>query len=362
MWPADESSSAMRSTSSTALPGRPWTPPEDVFPDEHASDSTPPLDQNDDSQRLTRPHAEIVQPKRPRKLQIRATKPVMLESPELSATGYSSRADAQTPTHEHGVENMPAQNPHPFMADPITPIRTPWSSGLLPSKDIPQYPYTPESIRTTKSHEIRSLSPLPSMPWDTKDSCHSPMQDALLSCASNLESLIMSREPTDEQMEYLVSKFEEMAGFLTAPDSQSKQTDDHLFSEPEEPSEATGLGIISQEPANDHVNADDLALGQSYILEVGKYIESVKCHVRDLTTRMDEVKQLNSIQLDIIGDLRRDLRNKTFQTNRTALVKHEDDELMQNPENVRKPPLPRNSFWSAVGEALDKVGELFHEW
>ncbi|KAL5448438.1 hypothetical protein PMIN07_000959 [Paraphaeosphaeria minitans] len=363
MWPSDGSGSAMRSTSSTSLPGRPWTPPEDVFPDDHAPDSTPPLGHNDDSQRSTRQLANTVQPKRPRKLQIRATKPAMLESPELSTTGSSSSsADARTPTPEHGIENMPAQNPHPFMSDPITPIRTPWSSGLLPSKDILQYPYTPESIRTTKSHGIQSLSPLPSIPWDINDSCHSPMQDALLSCASNLESLIMSREPTDGQMKYLVSKFEEMADFLTAPDSQSKQTDDHLFSEPEEPSEATGLGIVSEEPANDHVNADDLALSQSYILEVGKYIGSVKAHVRDLTTRMEEVKQLNSIQLDIIGDLRRDLRNKTSRMNKTALVKQEGLELMQKPEVFGEIPVPRKSFWSAVGEALDTVGELLHEW
>ncbi|KAF2446782.1 hypothetical protein P171DRAFT_429732 [Karstenula rhodostoma CBS 690.94] len=356
MWPSGGSGSAMRSKSSTSLPGRPWTPPEDVFPDEHAPDSTPPLNQNGDSLRSVRP-------KRPRKLQIRATKPVhaMLESPELSATEYLPRPNAQTPTREHAVENIPARNSHPFMTDPITPNRTPWSSGLLPSKDIPQYPYTPESIRPTKSHEIRSLSPLPSMPWDTKDSCHSPMQDALLSCASNLESLIMSREPTDEQMEYLVSKFEEMAGFLTAPDSQSRQTDDHLFSDPEESSDATGLGILSEEPGNKQVNADDLALGQSYILGVGKYIESVKAHVQDLTMRMDEVRQLNSIQLDIIGELRRDLRNRTIQME-NVLVKREDDEPVQEPESVKKIPVPRNTFWYAVGEALDAVGELLHEW
>lgn len=358
MWSSDRPDSAMRSTSSTSLPGRPWTPPEDVFPDEHTPDSTPPPGQNGDSLQPARRDTEAVQPKRPRKLQIRATKPAhaMSESPELSAT------DAQTPTREHAVENMPAQNSHPFLADPITPIRTPWSSGLLPSKDMPQYPYTPESIRTATSHEIRSLPPLPSMPWDMKDSCHSPMQDALLSCASNLESLIMSREPTDEQMEYLVSKFEEMAGFLTAPESQSKQTDDHLFSDPEEPSEMTGLGIKSEEPANDGVNADDVALGQSYILEVGRYIEGVKTHVQDLAMRMDEVKQLNSIQLDIIGDLRRDLRDRTKQINKTVMVKQEDYQSVKNPEVVKSIPLPRNSFWSAVGEALDAVGELFHEW
>lgn len=285
----------------------------------------------------------------------------MLESTELIAPEPSPRPGAQTPAHEYAVEILRPQNSHPFMTDPITPVRTPWSSGILPSKDIPQYPYTPESIRTVRSHEVRSIAPLPSMPWDTKDSCHSPMQEALLSCASNLESLILSREPTDEQMEYLVSKFEEMAGFLTAPDSQSRQTDDHLFSEPEDLADAAGLGIISKE-LPEKTEAADLALEQSYISSVGEYIESVKAHVKDLAMRMDEVKQLNSIQLDIISDLRRDLRNTTSQMKQTVSVKQEDEEPVQIPEAFQRILHPRNGFWLAVGEALDAVGELFHEW
>jgi hypothetical protein len=190
------------------------------------------------------------------------------------------------------------------------------------------------------------------------------MQEALLFCASNLESLIMSREPTDEQMVYLVSKFEEMANFLSAPDSQSKQTDDHLFSDAEAPSDATGLGIVSEEPANNHVNAHDLALSQGYILEVGRYIEGVKAHVQDLTMRLGEVKQLNSIQLDVISDLRRDLKTRMMQ------VKNEEDEPAQaseekpgqKTEDTKTSLPPRNGFWSAVGEALDAVGDVFHEW
>jgi hypothetical protein len=355
----------MRPTDSEALPGRPWTPPDD-YPDGHAPASTPPLDDHGDALPSIRPDAQLVQARRPRKLELRATKPAhgIFDSSGLSASDDLRRSGAQTPTYEYTIGNMPARNSHPFIADPITPNQTPWSSGFLPSNAIPQYPYTPESVRTTKSHGIWSLSPLPSMPWDIRDSCSSPMQEALLTCASNLESLIMSREPTDEQMEYLVSKFEEMANFLSAPDSQSKQTDDHLFSDGEPPSDATGdatgLGIKSEEPANDHVNAGDLALSRGYILQVGKYIEDVKAHVQDLTMRMDEVKQLNSIQLDIISDLRKDIMKRTNQ-----VIRDKDEPLQgpeQKPEPLEKMPPRKKAFWSAVGEALDAVGDAFHDW
>ncbi|KAL1605293.1 hypothetical protein SLS60_004841 [Paraconiothyrium brasiliense] len=351
----------MRSTSSTSLPGRPWTPPEDVFEESHAPDYTPTFDQHASSLHSPPLQSDTSEAKRPRKLEIRATAPkhatsTLEASPELSAPEASSRSGAQTPSHGSYVKAMPAHNTHPFIADPITPIKTPWSSGLLPSNDIPQYPYTPESIRTTKSHGVRPLSPLPSMPWDTRDSCSSPMQEALLSCASNLESLILSREPTDEQMEYLVTKFEEMAGFLSAPDSQSKQTDDHLFSELDGTLDATGLGIVSEEATKDHVDANDLALSQGYILEVGKYIESVKVHVKDLTMRMEEVKQLNSIQLDVIGELRRDLRKRIPQP------KKEKDAPLTDSDPVKNIFPQRNGFWSSISEALDSVSEMLHDW
>ena len=242
---------------------------------------------------------------------------------------------------------------------PLTPIRTPWSSGLL-RDDFQQYPHTPESMPSTKAHAVRPLSPLPSVSWNsTLDLCSSPMQHALLSCAAQLENLIQTREPTDEQMEYLVSKFEEMARFLSAPEAQSKQTDDHLFSDVDAPHDATGLGIANEEsmrPYSSPANDDDLALSQGYVLEVGKYIENVKMHVQDLTMRMDEVKQLNSIQLDIISDLRRELNNKSSQ-----LRQEKDVRAQEQPVSNDVAP-QKTGFWAAVGEALDAVGEMLHEW
>lgn len=352
----------MHSTPSTSLPGRPWTPPEDAFPDTHAPNYTPPLDQDRGS--VHSPRLEYGRPRkntRPRKLETR-THATLESSPEIRASKNMSRSGAHTPSQGNDIKNVLPQNTHPFIADPITPNKTPWSSGILPSNGIPQYPYTPESVRTAKSHDVGPLSPLPSMPWSAQDSCSSPMQEALLSCASNLESLILSREPTDEQMEYLITKFEEMAGFLSAPDSQSKQTDDHLFSEPDGPSDATGLGIVSEDAAKHSVDAYDLALSQGYVLEVGKYIESVRAHVQDLTMRMDEVKQLNSIQLDIISDLRKDLKNRTAKMKQEEEEEKEKEEDAEEADTTQLPPLLRNGFWASMCEALDSVSEVLHEW
>lgn len=249
--------------------------------------------------------------------------------------------------------------------DPITPTKTPWSSGLLPKDGLSQYPFTPESIRSTKSsYPDRPLCPLPSMPWNTQDSCPSPMQDALLVCASQLENLIQTREPTDEQMEYLVSKFEDMARFLSAPDAQSRQTDDHLFSEVEGLADPTGLDTVREETTSDHHDAYDLALSQGYILEVGNYVEAVKRHVQDLTMRMDEVRQLNSIQLDIISDLRRELKNKSSHQlrHRSSQLQLTNGDSDLNQDSSKKLPFQRIGFWSAIGEALDAVGEMLYEW
>ncbi|KAF1977668.1 hypothetical protein BU23DRAFT_550349 [Bimuria novae-zelandiae CBS 107.79] len=330
----------MRAQSTSTLPGRPLTPPDfdsDCFSDghSHARSSTSSTDRD----RGSLPSEPAEATRRP-KLASSVTEPAYANAVFRPVHNESA--------FEHGVESYPQA--------PMTPVRTPWSSGLLPKESIPHYPYTPDSIRSTKSHGIRPLSPLlPSMPWNTRNLCSSPMQDALLSCAMQLENLIQTREPTDEQMEYLVSKFEEMARFLSAPDAQSRQTDDHLFSEVEGPADATGLGIVSEETTSHHLDAHDLAMSQGYVLEVGRYIESVKTHVQDLAMRMDEVKQLNSIQLDIISDLRRELKNKSSQPK-------QDERSSETEEIIEKIPSQKISFWSAIGEALDTMGEMLHEW
>lgn len=90
-----------------------------------------------------------------------------------------------------------------------------------------------------------------------------------------------------------MGQFEAMATYLSAPDAQSRGTDEHLFNELE-----NGL-VITQ--ARGQIIQE---LNQEYIAQVGHYIQSVRRYAVDLKTRMEEVKMLNSIQLDVIQDLR----------------------------------------------------------
>lgn len=193
------------------------------------------------------------------------------------------------------------------------------------------------------------------MPWETRTES-SPVQSALSSCISHLENLIDTRQPSDDQMEYLVTKFEEMAQFLSAPESQSRQSDDHLFSELDIPS---GLGITGAN-SDGKVKNEDLRIGAGYIQNVGRYIEGVRQNAKDLKIRMDEVKQLNSIQLDIIEDLRKELKSKGVV--REEVQEEVQEEVKTEPQKEKQGPLQRMGFWAAIGEALDGVGETLLEW
>lgn len=176
------------------------------------------------------------------------------------------------------------------------------------------------------------------------------------------------RRPNDDQMEYLVSKFEEMAQFLSAPEAQSRQPDDYLFSELEM---SSGLGFITGDGTlvEDDKKARDVHVALDYILEVGKYIESVTKHTKDLKMRFDETKQLNSIQTELITDLRQLLRNYPRQVE-THKKKLEEDLGTDKDESgtarrqgkMKAVVVQRTSFWSAIGEALDTVGDMWLEW
>ena len=261
-------------------------------------------------------------------------------------------------THVQGRSSHPVVDPH----TPVKGLRTP-DPHTRSHHAIPQYPYTPDSARTTRTFPIPApLSPLPPMPWEARKQS-SPMQSALSSCISHLENLIDTRQPNDEQMEYLVTKFEEMALFLSAPEAQSRQSDDHLFSELDIPS---GLGISGAPRADEEQKADELRIGVGYIQEVGRYIESVKSNARDWKMRIDEAKQLNSIQLDIIEDLRRELRDN----NSPAPIEKETEVEKEipveptktKPREVRIYTTQRTGFWAALGGALDSIGDQLLEW
>jgi hypothetical protein len=193
------------------------------------------------------------------------------------------------------------------------------------------------------------------------------VQSALSSCISHLENLIDLRQPDDEQMEYLVTKFEEMAQFLSAPEAQSRQSDDHLFSEGDAP-EDLGIGHPTSED-----KADELHFGVEYILQVQRYIEAVGKHAQDLKMRMDEVKQLNSIQLDIIDDLRRQLKitqsGEEHRESEEPVAAPSEREPQASQRDIRGKELrisracPQHGigFWAALGHALDSVGDMLLE-
>jgi hypothetical protein len=401
MWPTLRLNSAMSSPPAVAH-GRPWTPPDtdsEYFIDPFATGSATSDDLAD-----SWPNHSLVSPRRPKPTSS-ATEPYYSvkskKNGNASAHVHSERVEylsdvsphTSTPVKRsharphldsHRYASAPAPAPalyspveehysHPVHAhgsspssgaDPHTPVkalRTP-DPHTRKQNGIPQYPYTPDSARTTRTYPLPGpLSPLPPMPWERRKES-SPMQSALSSCISHLENLIDTRQPNDEQMEYLVTKFEEMAQFLSAPEAQSRQSDDHLFSELDIPS---GLGITGV-IGDDEDKADELHIGVGYIQEVGRYIDGVKKHAEDLKMRMEEVKLLNSIQVDIIEDLRRELRTTSPQTKEAPPQEDEkDEEEEEAPGTPQEPPTyppQRTGFWAAVGEALDSVGETLLEW
>lgn len=302
---------------------------------------------------------------------------------------------------------------------PYTPTKNLNYSHANPSGAL-QYPYTPDSSRMLRRHTDAPSSPIP---WDEySEHSSSPVQNALSSCIAHFENLIQSQQPDEDQMEFIVRQFEAMTSYLSAPDSQTRTTDDHLFSEPDTAAE-TGLGI--SEPAAGRASTSGSVSNEAhgaYVAEVEAYIHGVKKYISDLSMRLDEVKTLNSIQLDVIADLRRqmktvrsDMRSSLDMRSDMNMVDGElarlqeqhgrdskmaqkefgldswvtlvDDEdpsqsmqldsikKTQEPERqatassspakrrvihiVRKPE--RRSFWTSFGQALDSFGALLRE-
>lgn len=188
------------------------------------------------------------------------------------------------------------------------------------------------------------------MPWDDySEHSSSPVQNALSSCIAHFENLIQTRQPDEDQMEYIVGQFEAMASFLSAPEAQTKTTDEHLFSDPEH-----GLGNTSAEDsqrADEDLAAKSAQVNQEYVAEVGRYIDGVKKYIEDLKMRLDEVKTLNSIQLDVIYDLRRQMRT-VRQGMRSSLSMREDYQKAE--EQLSQLDDPQTDNESAHGEHVPK--------
>jgi hypothetical protein len=224
---------------------------------------------------------------------------------------------------------------------PYTPIRASSYSNA------PRYPHTPDSARMggvlARSQTFDNASPLPSMPWNgsalSSKSKTSPVQGALFSCLNNLEHLILTAQPNEAQMENLISQLENMTSCLSAPESQSKHTEEHLFSELENtPEYAENGATIEAQPINK-------AEAEAYVAEVGHFIESVKKHTKDMETRLDEVKTLNDINFEVIAELRKEL---------LAQQQKKPEKVKRRVVVVQKP----SPFWGALKDALDDVGEM----
>lgn len=201
-----------------------------------------------------------------------------------------------------------------------------------------------------------------------------PIHNALFSCLGHFEHLIQTSEPSDEQMEQILSNFEDMARILSAPQSQSRQTDDHLFG-PELDIDAVAPGLgdslasINSSPQRMHdsgytLNDSAYTLNDSgyasvseahipaYIKAVQNYIDGVRDSTQGLRTRMDEIKELNEIQGEIISELRQQLRKQ-----KEAPKKQSGKEKA----HVIRDPV-KMGFWAAVGDALDQFGDLLNQW
>ncbi|KAF2016917.1 hypothetical protein BU24DRAFT_460028 [Aaosphaeria arxii CBS 175.79] len=278
-----------------------------------------------------------------------------------------------TPARHRTSTPQPIDIERPYTPTPLFPKTL---NGQQSNIGVPQYPYTPDSARSAhgRSHVFPTVTPLPSMPWtDPVSPSGSPVQSALSSCISKLENLIQSSQPNDVQMEHIVAQFESISSFLSAPESQTRQTDDVLFTELENTLNEEGDNVHADGKTTQHdgeglnlAEVPDHLVAKEYVGKVGRYILGVKKHVDDLKLRMEEVKLLNSIQVDIIQDLRTELRTRIHETGGTgnlSATPSEDEATSSGGSTPRRfvPPY-QASFWGSVREALDQVGDIWLDW
>ncbi|RMZ71262.1 hypothetical protein GMOD_00005790 [Pyrenophora seminiperda CCB06] len=190
---------------------------------------------------------------------------------------------------------------------PYTPTRPYYlDESHLRSKGPPRYPYTPDSSQILQPSTVLSKSP---SLWDEQSETSSapsssPVQNALSSCIAHFENLIHTQEPDEDQMEYIVGQFEAMAAHLSMPEAHAEEA----MNEPcISNTDQEGLGISQAEEKGRLMEAKT-QFPDAYVAEVGNYIEGVQKTICDLKKRLDEFKTLNSIQLDVIDDLRQQMR------------------------------------------------------
>ena len=356
--------------------------------------------------------------------------PIAHDAPKSISSSVSSIADLPyTPTKStgffgHARKNTEGAPQYPFtpdsardaptktrpkaltrISDPYTPTKSFSDDGAQPhDPNGPlQYPYTPDSARASRTFSFPSAD-FPTRPHLAT----SPVQKALSSCILTLETLVKTREPDDEQMEYIVAQIEALASSLSSPESGSRDGEESIFPDLARQLRAAGLGISgasgidsplrsrSEERAKSKAKAKSAeeAEGAHYISEVETYIQGVRKHTEDLKMRMEEIKQLNSIQLEVIDDLRKELRARDEEMPTipeadevegeleaseqpisdidTPAVDIADDETSDadtlDSDMASKASTPgahapkQGLFWGAVGGALDAVSEMLYEW
>jgi hypothetical protein len=262
-----------------------------------------------------------------------------------------------------------ASEPHPTSTlsepTPYTPTKT-FTLGEHAHGAL-RYPYTPESSRILRPGTAGSPSPIP---WDHESIYSaSPVQSALSSCIAHFQNFIMTRHPTDDQLEYVVGQFEAMTTYLSAPESQTKNTAEYLFSDFDSP--VIGTSEEQQEPSATQVNAE-------YVARVGAYIEGVTKYTEELKAHMEEVKALNRAQLAMIEDLKTQVNHSHTDKRDTSNDEDQDataakQPAPQNPPastmtdystqatltravRMKHPPVKRG-FWASLSEAIDAFGD-----
>jgi hypothetical protein len=102
-----------------------------------------------------------------------------------------------------------------------------------------------------------------------------------------------------------------MTAHLSTPSAHANETHDKESSSSSSSSSrdvGQGLGITQAEGEKATLHEAQTLQHEAYVSQVGNYIAGVQKYIYDLKTRMDEVKTLNRIQLDVINDLRKQMK------------------------------------------------------
>lgn len=167
------------------------------------------------------------------------------------------------------------------------------------------------------------------------------------------------------QVDHILAQLSGITSYLSGPDAQSRQSDEHLFIEELETSLS---GLAPHHASNTRDGKTNNSMAKAYIAEVSSYIDGVKKNVGDLRTRFEEVKLLNDIQLECIRDLRRELREAQMKSavedekGGTVVDEDEEEEEEEIDEEMDSTFQQGRGVWVAWREAIDAFGEAFFEW